>query len=88
MQALPGRDNSHPEVIDLDGGVRKGSAFTVEREVVRWKFRLYSSRFFLLGKKSYLGHKYYLFYDVDSWHVRNGMKQISYFTLNQPNTSK
>lgn len=31
MQALPDRDNDHLEVIDLDGAVRKGLAFMVER---------------------------------------------------------
>lgn len=27
IQALPDVDNDHPEVIDLDGAVRKGSLF-------------------------------------------------------------
>ena len=50
MQALPDRDNRHLEVIDLDGTVGRGSAFRVERGVGRQKFRLYSSRIFLLDR--------------------------------------
>ena len=50
MWALPHRDKEHLEVIDLDGTVGRGTAFRVEKGVGRQKFRLYSSRIFLLDR--------------------------------------
>ena len=50
MWALPQRDKEHLEVIDLDGTVERGTTFMVEKGAGRQKFRLYSSRIFLLDR--------------------------------------
>lgn len=98
MQALPDRDNIHLEVIDLDGTVRKWSAFMEERGDRR-KFRLYSYRFFSLGQRALLGLEVLFilwcrFLTCEKWHETDQLFHTSqqnsiiskYFHLHQAST--